>query len=286
MSNQNCFKISLIILALALFSTKLPAANAFELLSVPIVGGTVVSADSSIAKRTVAIYFLVSQNGQKGAALCTGSILDSSHILTAAHCVQNFQSGYVVFSADQVFPLVKQVSDNGLESARGFVQAITSAKAFPGFPGMAQANGNAGEFVDLAIITFQGGLPASYEPAHFLDEKTLLNALTQHQDTLLSGYGMTSAPNSLSSGPSSSGFPKGVGILRQVLVHYEGISAKQIDIFVGGVAHHNACEGDSGGPALLNLNNEVYVIGVDSRGDCSQHSIYTRVDQGILAKLP
>ena len=284
--DKNSLKSSLLILALFFSSLSPKSATASEQMNLPIVGGTPVSADSLIARRTVALYFLVTQNGQKGAALCSGSILDSSHILTAAHCMQDFQSGYVVFSADQVFPLLKQVSANGIASLHGLVQAMTAAKAYPGFPGMNQANGNGGEFVDLAIISFSGGLPSGYEPAHFLNQKTLLDSLIQKPDLLLSGYGMTSPPNTQPAGLSSSGFPAGVGLLRQVSVHFGGLLPQQIDLSVGGIAHHNACEGDSGGPALLSLGNDVFVVGVDSRGDCSQHSLYTRVDQEILTNLP
>ncbi len=77
----------------------------------------------------------------------------------------------------------------------------------------------------------------------------------------------------------SSGFPTGVGILHQVKVHTVGVLPQQIDIDVGGITGHNACEGDSGGPAMISVNGDVFVIGVDSRGDCRTSSLYTLVYQ-------
>ena len=275
-------KNTLLTLSLAFLGLGLCSAQA-EVESAPIVGGTLVSSSELIARRTVGLYFLITENGQKGAAICSGSILDSSHILTAAHCVQGFQAGYVVFSANDVFSALKQANLQAPVANGSAVQPMVSALAFPGFPGMNAANGNAGEFVDLAVITFRGGLPAGYEPAHFLPKNTLLSELGKSPDLTLSGYGMTTPPSQRPSSSSASGFPAGVGTLRKVQVHTDHIASQQIDVFVGGVPHHNACEGDSGGPAMLTLNNDVYVVGVDSRGDCNTTSIYTIVDQENLS---
>src|SRR5471030_440226 len=59
----------------------------------PIVGGETVTSDDPISHTTVALYFAE----DKGGALCTGSILDSGHILTAAHCVEGATKGVVIF---------------------------------------------------------------------------------------------------------------------------------------------------------------------------------------------
>jgi hypothetical protein len=267
-----------------------------------IIGGSLVGTTAVTGQRTVGLYFNVSQNGQQGAAVCSGSILDSGRILTAAHCVDSFQSGYIVFSADQMFPLLKQASTSGLASTHGLVVKMTGATAMPGFPGMANAN-NGGEFPDLAIITFAGGLPAGYQAAKFLPKAAVLAALDQSKVVTLSGYGMTSAPapqmatstrtqathkprhpaapgtGSGNSGSTASGFPAGVGLLRQVAVNFSSFSAHQIDLELVGQRNHIACEGDSGGPATISYQGETYVIGVDSRGDCSANAIYTLVDQ-------
>ena len=272
-----------------------------------IIGGTTVAPMTTISQRTVMLYFEITQNGQQGAAVCSGSILDASHILTAAHCVDGFQKGYIVFSADKAFDLLKQAAQSGLASVNGLVTKIDTATEVPGFPGMQNAN-NGGEFVDLGIISFSGGLPRGFEPAKFLAKSTVLVALSQNQTVTLSGYGMTSAPapqasrairTSASRGhghtqnpvaptanpPAATGFPAGVGILRQVDVNFVGLAPQQIDLEFVGRTNHIACEGDSGGPALIQYQGETYVIGVDSRGDCSKNAIYTLVDQENLSAI-
>ena len=286
---QSCFtKTSILLLCSfgAAFS-----ANA-EIETTPIVGGSVVNQSSVIAKRTVGLYFFINENGQTGAAICSGSILDQSHILTAAHCVQNFKAGYVAFSASNIFPVLQAAGTaagpSGQFPSGGLVQPMTSAVAAPGFPGMSEASGNGAEFLDLAVITFKGGLPPGYEPAHFLSKADAMSAFLTKPAVILSGYGMISAPaEEKQNHPNASGtgFPKGVGILHQVKVQLVGIGPKRIDLAVGGSTGHNACEGDSGGPAMIEYKNETYVVGVDSRGDCRTSSLYTFVNQDNLSAL-
>jgi hypothetical protein len=292
-------KTKTLVTALGLLAAVTASAGQPGLDHPEIIGGTLIGT-APTGQRTVGLYFNVIENGQKGAAVCSGSILDSGRILTAAHCVQNFQSGYIVFSTNQMFSLLKQASTSGVSSTNGLVVKMTGATAMPGFPGMANSN-NGNEFVDLAIITFAGGLPAGYEAAKFLPKATVLAALDQSKLVTLAGYGMTSAPpaqapavaisthaarkpktptgTGTGSGATASGFPAGVGILRQVAVNFSSFSPQQIDLELVGKRNHIACEGDSGGPATISYQGETYVIGVDSRGDCSANAIYTLVDQ-------
>ena len=279
-----------IVLSVGIFSLfTFQAQLAFaETQSTPIVGGTVVAASDVIAKRTAALYFLINENGQKGAAICSGSILDDSHILTAAHCVQGFQSGYVVFSSSDIFTVLKQAASAHQFPTGGKVQPMVSAVALPGFPGMDAANGSDQEFPDLAVIQFRGGLPAGYEAAHFLPKVDLLKQLSKKPSVTLAGYGMITPPQAVKKSfeaGSASGFPIGVGILHQVTVHTVGVMPHQVDVDVGGIVGHNACEGDSGGPAMISVNGDVFVIGVDSRGDCRTTSLYTLVYRENTANL-
>jgi secreted trypsin-like serine protease len=160
---------------------------------------------------------------------------------------------------------------------------MTSAIAQPGYSG--QAGGNA-EFNDLAVVTFSGGLSAGYEPAHFLAKADALNALSKNAVVTLAGYGITSAPVAT---PNPSNPDQGSGTLRQVSVNFQSLSSQQIDIYVAGTRGHDACSGDSGGPAMIQLSGETYVVGVASRSDCRSTSIYTLVDRenvaGAAAKM-
>ena len=109
----------------------------------PIVGGNNVAASDTIAKRTVGLFF-VETNGDEG--ICTGSILDNSHILTAAHCVKDFQVGAVVFANDKMIELIQATANGGI-AAVPQLRLMTAVKTEPGYSG--QTGGNA-EFNDLA----------------------------------------------------------------------------------------------------------------------------------------
>ena len=271
-----------------------------------IIGGTTVSSSTAIGQRTVGLFFQGKPDakGQASAAVCTGSIVDESHVITAAHCVQDFYEGAVIFTAGNMFAILDQASKGGIASVNGQLAMMESAVALPGFPGMDNSN-NANEFVDLAVITFKGGLPTGYEAAKFLAHKDVLAALKTSKTATLAGYGMTSAPQELSQkqtqsfdfqtgkkpkapttpsddGSANDGFPAGVGTLRKVSVSYQGLSNKEIDIYFVGKANHIACEGDSGGPASVTYQGETYVVGVDSRGDCASNAIYGLIDQETL----
>ena len=290
-----------------LVATVIGSVSANAQMQTRIIGGTTVSSSTEIAQRTVGLFFQGKPDaqGQASAAVCTGSIVDDSHIITAAHCVQDFYEGAVIFTAGNMFAVLDQASKGGIASVNGQLAMMDSAVALPGFPGMANSN-NANEFVDLAVITFKGGLPAGYQPAKFLAHSDVVAALKASNSATLAGYGMTSAPQELSQkrtqsfsfqggkkpkapapapsddGSANDGFPAGVGTLRKVSVSYQGLSDKEIDIYFVGKMNHIACEGDSGGPASVTYQGETYVVGVDSRGDCASNAIYGLIDQETL----
>jgi secreted trypsin-like serine protease len=257
----------------------------------PIVGGTTVGVNETIAKRTVGLFFIL-HDGSNG--ICSGSILDNTRILTAAHCVQNVDAGVVVFSNNNMINLVINASQNGVDAVPQ-LRLMTGIKQEPGYSG--QEGGN-DEFNDLAVVTFEGGLPAGYEPAKFLPKASALQVLRRNAAITLAGYGITSAPAEEQApvpgasptpaptpDPSAPPVDDGSGTLRQVTVGFGLFSPNQIDMYVGGLTGHDACSGDSGGPSMITVGGEVYVVGVASRSDCVQMSIYTFVNQEIVSGL-
>ncbi len=233
----------------------------------PIIGGTSVAAGTTIAKRTVGLYF-IQKDGRQG--LCTGSLLDDSHVLTAAHCIDGFKQGLVIFSATHMLDIVEKAATKGMAAAPE-ARLVTSAVAQPGYDG--QAGGDA-EFNDVAILTFKGGMVEGYEPAKFLSKTDALNLLKKNVTVTLAGYGITSRPTQ---SPDPSDPDQGSGTLRQVNLKFNSMSPKNLNVFVQGRPGHDACSGDSGGPAMIKVSGETYVIGVASRSDCVQMSIYTLV---------
>jgi secreted trypsin-like serine protease len=220
-----------------------------------IVGGTNVSASDTIASTTVALYFAGSTAGE--GSICTGSILDSGTILTAAHCVANAKKGVVIFATD--------IKNNSPANTR----TITAAKVYAKLN-----NANvAAEQRDIATVSFLGGLPAGFKPAQFLSQTSLHSVLQAGGSIILAGYGVTSYNPADKAGSS-----KTAGTLRKVSTKIEKVGTSNLWVgFVG----KTACHGDSGGPAFVNYQGSLYLVGVTSRstrpnGDCSGDSIYTQ----------
>lgn len=254
--NGIMYKFLLFNLFIALIiSSTLNTAHA----SKSIIGGQIVSSHELISKRTVGI-FMKDANGQ---AICSGEIIDASHILTAAHCVNGFESGFVVFSTGNITNILKTNPNLG--------RKIIAVKAMPGYEGQTAGNG---EYSDFSIITFEGGLAYGYEPAHFLPASILFTRLKVSTNIILAGYGITN----LSGQDSGDGW-LGSGILHKVNVKLIQVGAQKIDMFLQGQADHISCTGDSGGPAMIITTGGEYVVGVDSRGNCHDSAIY-----GIVTK--
>jgi len=297
-SSLSVFGVGLVAAGLCLGS----AAKASNEIA-PIVGGSNVDPSNVIAKRTVGLFFISTEaDGSTGNGVCSGSILDDTRILTAAHCVVGYKQGVVVFSTDNLLDLVKKAVGSSV-AAVPELRMMTGVKQEPGFPG-GEVSG-AGEFNDLAVITFAGGLPQGYEPAKFLAKADALQALKKGASVTLAGYGITSAPvqqpakqaadptkrpppanpASPTNPPPASDDDQGVGTLREVTVRAASFSQNSIDLFVLGAKNHDACSGDSGGPSMVSVGGEVYVVGVASRSDCTKTSIYTFVNDEIVSSL-
>ena len=288
--------------------TKLGCALAFTLIATgayaeeTIVGGLDVTANETIARRTVAIVMDVMEDGKEGTAICTGSIIDSTHILSAGHCADGMKSGFIVFATKNIFKVFEKPSptqamrlqSTGMSGTVSKLGKITGAKIIPGYSKeAASANNGTGEFPDYSIMTFEGGLPDGYEPAHFLSVKDLTAQMVPGSSVTLAGYGRTSAPGMaalrvdlLSAKRLATDPNGGSGSLRKVQVTFDHFTPKGIDMWVkspnGG---HIACSGDSGGPALLVKTGDSYTIGVDSRGDCRDVAIYSVITQELVRRF-
>lgn len=235
----------------------------------PVVGGKLVKANDPIANQTVALFFFTQDaDGHQAQGLCTGSIIDHSRVLTAAHCIEDFKAGFVVFTLNGVIDVVKAVLKNDPEALK-VSRRITSVKAEPGY----DPNGGEDEFNDIAVVNFKGDLPQGYQPAKFLSQDNALASIQSGGTITLAGYGITKANSQ-----------NGVGTLRKVGRKFLKLTDHQLNVWVTGSNGHDACSGDSGGPAMVTQGGEVYVIGVASRSDCVRESIYTVVSKNTLPK--
>jgi secreted trypsin-like serine protease len=221
-----------------------------------IIGGIDVSVSDPIASSTVALV-MVGPNQE--VSLCSGSILASDLIITAAHCVANPKSiVHIVFGTKFT-----------QEDLKNSVQA-SSFEPHPNYnPEKTGADQN-----DVGVVFFRGGLPDGYQPAQLLTQTSELAKGTEVQ---LAGYGITEADTQ-----------NGTGVLRKAMVLIDNPSFGKTEVILDQTHGQGACHGDSGGPAFLRMGGTNYLWGVTSRAypnnagdDCAHEVVYTKIESQI-----
>jgi secreted trypsin-like serine protease len=218
-----------------------------------IVGGDVVQAGSLVAQHTVALF------DRAKSALCSGTLISDSLVLTAAHCVSNNgQSMIVVFATD--------LHGAAEATKRAVKYAIVNE-------GYSEEKSLASDTHDIALVKFEGGLPQGYAPAPILQD---FSKLQQGTTVRVAGYGLN----------WSWVVKRGEGILRTTELNIKDPNYSQSEVSLSQSLRKGICSGDSGGPAYLEVNGQLYVWGVTSRSDsmpipltpdCFIFSVFTKV---------
>ena len=216
-----------------------------------IVGGDRVSASEAIAKSTVA---LVTPYGE---AFCSGSLIAPRVVLTASHCVAEYDEDtlYVAFGLVAKPGSIKKA--NVREASNYVHNEDYDPSAMDDAPATRPPN-------DVAIVTLEEAAPSGYVPVKML---TLDDDIHAGETLTLAGFGLTSAEGDDS------------GVLRKVDVKMTSVDKASEEIEFGDTPGKSACMGDSGGPAFLERDGQLRLIGVTSRGssECDSDGIYTDV---------
>ncbi len=196
---------------------------------------------------------------------CSGVLVHGRIALTAGHC---HAAGMVI---DTVAFGVND--ENQMQNAE-----FASVKVAVTNPGYLQTN----RFNDITVIIL--GQPAKTTPVAIASASDIAGA----QSTTLVGFGN-----------SDTASMKGFGIKREVDVDFISVRRSASDDlhaaenqygfdsaleFVAGGEGHDSCNGDSGGPAYINVGGARKVAGLTSRATeiatspCGEGGIYTRVD--------
>lgn len=179
----------------------------------------------------------------QGQPSCTGTVVGPRTVLTAAHCVDGVSPTSLEFGFG---PSAGQIQAS--------VQVIGTAQ-HPKWDSQQLLN-------DIAVLTL-----AEDAPVQRASMNSFMDAGWVGKQVTLVGYGVTD-------GPSQSG----AGTKRMVDVTIDQVDATTLHYTTE--QGKTACNGDSGGPAYVEVDGNLVIVGVTSYGDqnCQQFGVYTRVD--------
>jgi secreted trypsin-like serine protease len=202
-----------------------------------IVNGRPVVASDAFAKYTVAV-------GPQDEPVCTGVVIAAHHILTAGHCAEAIDGGYVDFGLDYA-------------SASAVARKIVKVTRHPQYCTACTESVGLADTNDLSVVEFSGDLPAGFEPVAFAAQNLVVSKATVH----LAGYGADENYDY-----------ETIMRVTEVPVNEVGHSEFSTDETKSG-----SCNGDSGGPAFIEDGGKMLLAGITSRGDsaCRAMGVYT-----------
>lgn len=215
---------------------------------------------STISRVTVGIVANYNEKKSSYFGLCSGVKLNSTTILTAAHCVSTMDTIRIVYG--------KSVSSAIKNKDIYEVQNILIHTSYLN-PNLRAEK----RFFDIALIRLKNPLP-NYE--NDLDIMAQFNLLTTTQYThLRSGSGDDASSEALRLGPMIAGYGfafqrttslsqdnKTVGVLNEAPVQLNLSDYTDRIIKVGADEISQACVGDSGGPLYIWRDDKYYVQGI------------------------
>lgn len=242
-----------------------------------IVSGSDVTAANEYSKHTV----FLQMSGANGGGICTGSIYDSQTILTAAHCLVGAEQALVVFANNvktgvkreqvrivdvaTVHPKFAMPRRQQNEAAETDPAATPTIPRVPTVDEVVEALNNAGNVdYDIAMVHFQGGLPAGYAPVTLAKNPAVVaNGTKMH----MIGYGLSRVASKMAVVNGQAKFipvpdQTTPGQLRETEVAIDRYDVKTQMIFTDGRST-SVCSGDSGGPAFVtDTAGQVIQVGI------------------------
>jgi len=216
-------------------------------------GGDPVASDSALAAATVALQFQMGTPDQWWPH-CTAALLADDLAVTAAHCVPEpnaIRPLRLAFTTDTTQGTFPTRAVTGFLRDEKFQSSV-----------LHEADDH-----DLALVRFAGGRPPGAKPAHILT-----SALFAGEAVIVAGFGATSFDQ------------YEMGTLRSAIVSVANPLLGQTETLLDQRGRGGTCPGDSGGPAFVELQGELFLWGIASRlwplrvQDCAQYSIYSRLD--------
>lgn len=244
--------LALLMVGLLTFGCTQKAANQLQsnAQQTSIINGTPVVAENVLAKSVVGLMMKYDEDASGIVWLqgCTGSVLNSKFILTAAHCVEGSSVNELLvhFSLKTVTFEGQQNPATRVDVEKTMVtRKVKAFKTHPEYSG-------SGSY-DLALLMLVDEAPADVIPVK------LLPAQYFNADTGLTTFEGTTLPVHLMGFGLVSETPTYTDVLRET-----DVPSKFVDRFVvtDQTKGTGGCNGDSGGPAFLTIDKVVYQVGV------------------------
>ena len=216
--------------------------------------------------------YIAPEPGANG-LVCDGVIIDSSHIVTAAHCVYSSSGARVSPSGLEIDAGVSKIQAPYPTDSQQLIHGVASIRVHPGY----KWSGTSASADDVAVVTLTAPLDLSGQAVQALALPSATAAYPAGMSVSLAGFGLQT-PGATSS-----------GLLNRftATVDKQGscgtataVNAGDATVFCAQSPGASVCEGDSGS-GLVTTSSTPTLLGIVSLvpGSCAlgSHGIYINV---------
>jgi secreted trypsin-like serine protease len=226
-------------------------------------------------------------NDNSDVEICSGTLVDPTHVLTAGHCACGNPASYRIYPAPSIYPPGKSsITQAGLSP--DYYQGKAPVAFDPQLCGGGRLSGN-----DLALLELAGGISLPVPAMNFGDPLwTLLHELSKGDKLSVVGYGYNNQ-NSIGFRYQDKIPIMSVACTERALAPYCMPYAEMILAEAPGPANRDdTCGGDSGGPVFQLANIGYALLAVTSRSapgiqattgkNCGGGGIYTILSRDVV----